>query len=230
MNHRGPIYDDRPLEAYITRDPNAESTRQGYVQRTVGETVYAVFLMLLLLLILAGVLVLGIWALTLLGHINAEVDDVACDDGNPCRMNFYRFEGCHYLPSKNYLECNDSCLVNGVGMCHVGQCTGECIGNCLSANQCPDVLHEDNSPLDKLCIKGGCVYRNFDPPPPILLSAGSADGLGVGLCRACLHPNEPLRDCLDVEAFFPVINPDNQLDEILCLYHFRCVEYRMTLN
>ena len=184
--------------------------------------------MLLLVLILTGVLILGIWALVLLGHINAEIDDAACDDRNPCTMNFYRFEGCHYLPSKNYVECNDSCLVGGAGICHVGQCTGECVGTCADAEECPVIMHNNGSPLDKECIDGGCVYRNFDPPPPFLLSAANGEQLGGKLCRACLHPDEPLRDCLEVQPFFPVVNPDNRLDEILCIYDFRCVEYQMT--
>ncbi len=177
-------------------------------------------------LILAAVITFGTLALVELEDINGEVYPVRCNDDNPCTVDFYRFEACHSLPSKNGGACNDSCLVGGAGSCFAGECTGGCPGSCAVSGDCPDILRFDDVLLDKRCQDGGCTYQNFDSPPLAVVSAGSSGHLGEKFCSACLHPNEPLRDCLEILPFYPVTNPEDALNSILCIYAFRCASYQ----
>ena len=194
-----------------------------------GEIATCVIIFVFLILILVGVIVFGVWTQTMLAHINAEVDNPACRDDNPCTIDFYQYEACLYMPTKNYVPCNNSCLAGGAGMCEVGECTGDCLGNCTQTADCPDVLRYDEVPLDKDCFHGGCIYRNFDPPPLFIPSAGAEGPWGERLCKGCLHRDETLRECFDVLSFYPVIYPDANLAATLCIYAFRCSQYQNEL-
>lgn len=214
--------------AYIPEDPvrrDGKSVRE--VNWSGGDIAYCAIAMILLLLILAGVLTFGIWGISMLTDIAADPDYPGCDDKNQCTADFYIYAGCLYLPSKNWETCSDVCLVGGEGICNLGQCEGTCVGNCVNAADCPNVQFWNGTALEKDCVNGGCVYRNFASPPPFLRSAGPGEGLGERLCRSCVHPEDPLLDCLEIQPFFPVVNPANRLDEMLCIYSFRCTQYTM---
>ena len=183
------------------------------------------FITALSILTLAAVLIFGIHQSTLLGDIDGEEDDPGCEDNNPCTKNYYRFgDSCHYLPAKNYEECESVCLVDNQGICNVGVCAGDCLGNCstdTASSSCPPLLDDTQSPMNQTCILGGCTYRALVHVDPFFLGIPIAGSdLATQMCEACIHPEELLRECLEVSSF-----DEEEDDMLLCIYTFRCMKY-----
>ena len=220
-------YPQQPSEAWLNpvRIEDVDSNRRQIVL-TLGERCFCAWLMVLSVLILVAVITFGSLALVELTDINGEVYPVRCNDNNPCTVDFYRFEACHSLPSKNGVDCNDSCLVSGAGTCFAGECTGGCPGTCAFVEDCPDIMNFEDDPLDKECFQTGCIYRKSEAENPLPLSAGSSGHLGEKFCDGFLHRDEPLRSCLEILPFYTSINPDENNDGLRCVYAFRCATYQ----
>ena len=217
---RGGLYGSVAAGATIQRIGGARE-----VVWTMGERWFCGCLLCLSVLTLAGVITFGALTLIDLNDINGQVYPVRCNDNNPCTVDFYRFEACHSLPTKNDVDCDDVCLVGGAGTCFAGECTGECPGSCVVDGDCPDIIQYNEIPFNKECQDGGCTYRNFDAiSPSFLFSAGSSDHLGEKFCEAFIAADEPLRSCLEIVPFWPLENLD--LDAIICIYAFRCNAYQ----
>ena len=156
--------------------------------------------------------------------------DINCSDFNPCTKDECRFGACDHRPFKNDHPCETPCF-GGETSCQNGQCLGSCPdpNNCQNDGQCPDIAKIGGGNFDKECKDQKCLWKITDVPPVLqgTCSHGNhgQDDLFSDACRACVSKQEPLRNCLSIHTFCPVVAPNNNLEDLNCIFHFNCSHY-----
>lgn len=156
--------------------------------------------------------------------------DADCDDNNQCTKDECQFGRCDHYNLKNGAPCETPCF-GGETSCQNGQCHGSCPdpNNCNNAGDCPDIAKAGGGNLDKRCDDQKCVWTITDVPPVLqgTCSHGNhgQNDLFSDKCRSCVANNEPLRNCLSIHAFCPVVAPNNNLDDLNCVFHFDCSHF-----
>ncbi len=187
-------------------------------------------------------LVIGTFIIVLIHKTDKHcvTDDPECNDKNDCTVDFCCKNGgdedtCHSENRKNWVDCDDQCMIPDTGLCWEGECVGTCKGQCDSIfdinppdSECPSIdfvglVDSFGLFIVDVCFVGECLwFVDWGPIPEYpCISNGHQHELSQRGARHCLDfvkDSDPNKPCLEALMVCLGGNP-------VCVYTYQCSRY-----